>query len=103
MYVADDFVVGEWTASAVRPDVRFDHSTFRPGLISTETLRKKSPLFTPQLSPKGQALLEALRLCNGQRSLAEIENEVSANYADNFTSTEMLSAFIAEELDRWGL
>ena len=87
--------------SSVHPNARFDHSTFRPGLISKETLRKKSPLSTPQLSRKGEALLYALTLCNGQRSLAEIENEIVANYEDCFTSRQMLSDFIAEELHRW--
>ncbi len=87
--------------SVRRSEVRFDHSTFHPGLISKETLRKKSPLFTPLLSRKGRAYLHALNLCDGQRSLAEIEREVSANYGDCFGSEQRLSSFIAEEVLRW--
>jgi Ribosomal protein L11 methyltransferase (PrmA)/PRMT5 oligomerisation domain len=90
-------------SSALGSEKRFDHSTFRPGLISKEAIRKSSPLFIPQLSPRGQALLYGMNLCNGQRALAEIEELISDKYGDCFVSRKMLSKFVAEEFNQWAL
>ena len=85
----------------IRPSARFDHSTFRPGLISKETLRKKLPAFTPHLSRQGAALLAALSLCDGQRTLEEIQKDISFRFGECFASPQVLSNFITEQISPW--
>jgi SAM-dependent methyltransferase len=82
---------------------QFRHSTFRGMLICKEDLQKTQPEFIPKLSPWGKARLTVLSLCDGQRALREIEQEVYARHPKLFRSLGGAAAFAAEVITRYSM
>jgi hypothetical protein len=72
-------------------------------LISKEHLQRTQPHFIPKLSPWGEARLSVLSLCDGQRALAEIEQEVYHRHPKLFRSLGEASAFVAEVITRYSV
>ena len=70
------------------------HSTFRGMLTSHDDLARAHPDFVPLLTPRGVGRLTVLRLCDGTRTLQEIENEVYARHQDLFRSRGEAAAFV---------
>ncbi len=58
------------------PPVTFRHSTLRGMLLAREDLARTNPAHRPVLTRSGVARLTVLRLCDGDRTLAEIEGAV---------------------------
>ena len=85
------------------PHRRFDHSTFHPEFVAKDMLKRSSSVATLSLSPKGRALLQALKLASGQKTRLEIEDEIEKNFGDCFPSRACLATFISQELDKWVL
>jgi hypothetical protein len=77
------------------------HSTLDGMLISREELRVNAPDSTPRLTPRGLARRSILTLCDGHRSLAEIEREVFRRHPELFPSTGDAQAFVAEVVTRY--
>ena len=82
---------------------QFRHSTFQGMLICKEDLQKTQPEFIPKLSPWGKARLTVLSLCDGQRALREIEQEVYARHPKLFRSLGGAAAFAAEVITRYSM
>jgi protein arginine N-methyltransferase 1 len=82
---------------------RFTHSTFQGMLICKEDLQRTQPQFIPKLSPWGDARLSVLSLCDGQRALSEIEQEVYHRHPKLFRSLGETSAFVAEVITRYSV
>jgi hypothetical protein len=82
---------------------QFRHSTFQGMLICKEDLQKTQPEFIPKLSPWGKARLTVLSLCDGQRALREIEQEVYARHPKLFRSLSGAAAFAAEVITRYSM
>lgn len=82
---------------------RFTHSTFHGMLICQEDLERTQPHFVPKLSPWGEARRSTLTLCDGRRSLAEIEHEVYSHHPELFRSLGEAAAFVAEVITRYSL
>ena len=80
---------------------RFAHSTWQGMLIVQEDLRKNSPDSVPQLSPRGLARLTVLRLCDGQHTLAQVEQEVHRSHPELFRSLREAAVFVAEVVTRY--
>lgn len=82
---------------------RFTHSTLRGMLICKEDLERTQPHFIPRLSPRGEARRSILELCDGLRTLAEIEQQVFRRHPDLFPSPAEAAAFVAEVITRYSL
>jgi protein arginine N-methyltransferase 1 len=78
------------------PKVRFSHSTLQGMLLSQENLQRTQPHFIPKLSPWGEAQRSVLTLCDGQRALSEIEQEVYRRHHKLFGCLGEAEAFVAK-------
>ena len=81
-----------------RERARVRRSTFRGMLLASEDLAAKAPSARPRLSPRGEARRTALTLCDGSRSVQEIESALRRTYPDMLPSDAEASAFLAEVL-----
>jgi hypothetical protein len=79
----------------------FRHSTLRGMLFTREDLERTRPSFRPSLTPLGAARRSILELCDGTRTLAEIEDEVYRRHASLFASREQSTVFVAEVVTRY--
>lgn len=80
---------------------RFSHSTLHGMLICQEDLQRTLPHFVPKLSAWGEARRTILELCNGERTLAEIEQEVYRRHPMLFRSLGQAQGFVAEVVSRY--
>jgi len=80
---------------------RFTHSTWQGRLTTQEELRQTRPDFVPHLSPRGAARLTVLNLCDGRRTLAEVEQEVYRCHPQLFRSPAEAAVFVAEVVTRY--
>ena len=76
----------------------FDHSTWRGMLLCPEDLAKMRSDGVPRLSPWGAARRSVLELCDGERSVSEIEAELRARYLELFPSPAEAALFVSEVL-----
>jgi len=81
---------------------QFDHTTFWGFPLSQERLRKRVSSYAPTLSRRGEAEVCLLAMCNGERTLGEIEQELLARYPDVFRSAPEAAAFVREVVARCG-
>jgi hypothetical protein len=81
----------------------FRHSTFEGMLICKEDLRKTQPTFVPKLDKWGEARLSLLTLCDGHRTLREIEREVFQRHPAIFGSLAEAEEFVAEVVTRYSV
>jgi protein arginine N-methyltransferase 1 len=93
-----------WTVEihAAAGVTRESHSTLEGMLITREELRSHDPDRRPRLTDRGQARATVLALCDGRRTLAEIEREVHARHAALFATPGDAQAFVAEVVSRYG-
>ncbi len=80
---------------------RFSHSTFHGMLLSAEDLRRTRPGHIPKLTPWGEARLTVLMLCDGQRSVAEVEAELQRRHPELFRTAAEAAEFAAEVITRY--
>jgi len=81
----------------------FTHSTWKGMLVSKEDLLRTRPTFAPKLTPRGEARLSVLSLCDGQRALLEIEQEVYQRHPTLFRSLSEAATFVAEVITRYSV
>ena len=81
--------------SGARKDC-FRHSTWKGMLLDAEDLRRTQPGFRPKLIARGEGRRTVVNLCDGVRTLAEIESEVFRKHPDLFQAQEEAAAFVAE-------
>ena len=89
-----------------QPPVRrssFTHSTWKGMLLSKEELQRTHPTFKPKLNLLGEARSTVLNLCDGQKLLSEIEQEVFELHPTLFRSRKEAEAFVAEVVTRYSL
>jgi hypothetical protein len=99
--LADD--VFAWQVSVVpeRGDPQtFLQTTVRGMFLTKDDLRRGDPKSRPTLNAGGAALLTVVSICDGTRSLAEIEEEVFRLHADLFSSRQDAAAFVASVIAR---
>jgi Arginine methyltransferase oligomerization subdomain/Ribosomal protein L11 methyltransferase (PrmA) len=80
---------------------KFTHSTLLGMLLPKEVLQRTHPDSVPRLSPWGAARRSILELCDGRRSLAEIEREVYQRHPGLFREPAEAAAFVAEVVTRY--
>ncbi len=79
----------------------FRHSTWKGMLIPAEDLARTRPEFKPKLIPRGEARRTVVNLCDGVRTLAEIEQEVFRLHPNLFPTRDEAAAFVAEVVTRY--
>jgi protein arginine N-methyltransferase 1 len=82
--------------------LRFRHTTLRGMLLTREDLARTHPDYRPALTPFGKARLTVLTLCDGARSLTEVERLVYEQHQGLFTSQAEAAMFVAEVVTRYG-
>jgi len=87
--------------SSGRPRHTTDASTFAGMLISREDMRRTRPGFQPTLTPAGLARRTVVDLCDGVRTLADIEREVFRRHPDLFGNEREAAEFVAEVVTRY--
>jgi hypothetical protein len=79
----------------------FRHSTWKGMLLPAEDLRHTQPGYKPKLTPRGEGRRTVVNLCDGVRSLAEIEDEVLRLHPNLFRNREEAAVFVAEVVTRY--
>ena len=92
------WTVEVWTGHAPHQvrKARFRHSTVSGLLLSTEELERTRPDHVPVLDRRGEARRTLLDLCDGTRSIAEIEQRLHERHPDQFGSARAAGPFVAE-------
>jgi protein arginine N-methyltransferase 1 len=80
---------------------QYTHTTWKGMLTAREDLQRTRPDFVPQLTPRGQARMTVLRLCDGHLQLAQIEQEVYRQHLQLFRSPAEAALFVAEVVTRY--
>ena len=75
---------------------RFTHSTMRSLLLTPDALANTDPASKPQLSALGDARRAVLELCDGTRSLAEIEQRIHQRFGTILGNMQQTSQLVAE-------
>ena len=78
-----------------------DASTFHGMLVSRDDLKRTRRDFVPVLTEAGRARKSILDLCDGARSVADIEAEVERRHASLFATPAAVAVFVAEVLTRY--
>jgi type I protein arginine methyltransferase len=100
-----DLIVS-WTVDVCRDArsiARFSHATLDGMLLPREELVRTSLSFVPKRSRRADARLSVLELCDGVRSLADIEHEVYRRHHDLFRSADDAAVFVAEVVTRYSV
>lgn len=104
MRILPDDMLVSWTVTihprAGEPLV-FRHSTLNGMLIDAGDLRKTHPAYRPVLTERGAARRSVLELCDGTRTLAEIEADVFVRHRPLFSSNAEAAAFVGEVVTRY--
>ena len=89
-----------WTVEVCARDgavrMRSAHSTLHGMLIAREDLARARPDFVPVLTRRGNARLTVLALCDGRRTLSEVERGVYDLHRELFETMAEAAAFVAE-------
>jgi hypothetical protein len=92
----------DWQVSVNAADgtekMRVRRSTFQGMLIAPEDLSSKLPDARPTLSTRGEAKRTALALCDGSRTVRDIEAALRRAYPEMLPTDADASAFLAEVL-----
>jgi len=79
----------------------FRHSTWKAMLLSEEDVLRTQPGFKPKLVPRGEARRTVVNLCDGTRTVAQIEQELLRLHPELFRSRDEAAAFVAEVVTRY--
>jgi hypothetical protein len=83
------------------PKATFRHSTWKAMLLPEEDLLRTQPGFKPELVPRGKARRTVVNLCDGMRTVAEIERELLRLHPELFRSRDEAAVFVAEVVTRY--
>ena len=98
----DGFITWDVTVACAAGDTRtFRQSTLHGMLMDPVDLRRTRPDYRPVLTPRGVARLSVLTLCDGRRSLREIEAGVYERHRDLFGAPDEAAEFVAEVVTRY--
>lgn len=99
--ILPDDVLVSWIVELFRGDAsvpadRFSHTTLRGMLIEPEKLRRTHPEYVPSLNARGEARRSVLELCDGRRTIDEIEQATYDRHRPIFRDRVEASVFVAE-------
>ena len=95
-----------WNVEVIDPasqvlKAAFRHSTWKAMLIPEEDLLRTQPRFKPKLVPRGEARRTVVTLCDGTRTVAEIEQELLRLHPELFQNHDEAAVFVAEVVTRY--
>jgi SAM-dependent methyltransferase len=106
MHVIPSELVLTWRVEILSGDrvrEKFTHSTMRGFLMTREDLQSTRPDSIPKLNRWGQGRRTVLELCDGHRTLAEIERELLRRHPELFPSLKEAAVFVAEVVTRYSV
>jgi protein arginine N-methyltransferase 1 len=92
-----DSVLG-WTIELPDADKRFAHTTFNGELLDENALRRARPDRVARLNEHGKARQIVLSYCDGERTVADVQELVGREHPDLFPSAQALSSFVTQVL-----
>lgn len=92
-----DEIIG-WVVELPRTGERFAQTTFNGLLLDSDTLTRSRPDRVAQLNDRGRARRVVLSYCDGQRTVAEVQDLVQRDHPDLFPSKAAMSNFISRVL-----
>jgi protein arginine N-methyltransferase 1 len=81
----------------------FKQSTFKGMLLCREDMAMTKPDFVPRLNPWGEARRSVVNLCDGQKTISEIENEIYLHHRSLFSTRAAAAVFVAEVVTGYSL
>lgn len=104
MFIRPDTLLVRW-AVQVHRGTQLVHatntSTFEGMLLGREDLVMSRPEFRPSLTEPGRARRTVVNLCDGRRTIGEIEQAVLAQHPQLFRSVSEAATFVAEVVTRY--
>jgi hypothetical protein len=98
-------LIVRWRVDVVTADGAVRHSTdastFQGMMIPREDVARTRPEFQPRLTPAGRARKTVLDLCDGARTLADIESALLDRHPELFADRAGAAAFVAEVVTRY--
>lgn len=70
-------------------------------LITSEEFERIQEEFSPKLTARGEGRKTVVNLCDGGRTITEIEDEVLRLHPDLFQTREDAAVFVAEVVTRY--
>ena len=95
---ADNMIA--WVVAHPASGSRFSHSTWQGDLLERERLARSHPEHVPQVSRTAQARSLVLGYCDGQRSMAQVQEAMLRDHPALFPSTEEITRFVTTVLSR---
>ena len=95
----DDHVIA-WTVRHPASGRRFSHSTWQGDLLERERLARSHSEHVPQVSRTAHARGVVLGYCDGQRSVAQVQETVLRDHPALFPSREEIARFVNMVLSR---
>ena len=89
-----------WTVGHPASGSRFSHSTWLGDLLEQERLARSHPEHVPQINRTAHARGVVLGYCDGQRSLAKVQEAVLRDHPALFPSSEEIERFVKMVLSR---
>ena len=80
---------------------KFRHSTWKGMLLPPEDILRTQACFRPKLIPRGEARRAVVNLCDGVRTVGEIEEELLRLHPNLFRSRDEAAVFVAEVVTRY--
>jgi protein arginine N-methyltransferase 1 len=91
-----------WSVDVRNGERTIARSTLGGMLLPRETLARTRPEFVPHLTARGLARRTVLELCDGVRTVAEIERAVFERHRELFATPDLAQLFVAEVVTRYG-
>ena len=90
------WIVEVFRGDAATPADRFSHTTLRGMLLEADKIRRTRPGFVPSLNARGEARRTVLELCDGRRTIEEIEHGTFDRHRPIFGDHADAAVFVAE-------
>lgn len=91
-----------WEIARVDGSDRMSHSTWKGMLPTREAIARTRPDAAPSLTMHGEARRTVLDLCDGRRTIREIEAAVFAKHPELFPDAQAAEVLVAEVLAVYG-
>ena len=92
-----DYIIA-WVIELPRTGQRFDHTTFNGMLLDQETLAQAQPDRIAALNDQGRAMRILLSYCDGERTIAEVQEQIQREHPDLFPSGQATLSFLRRNL-----
>ncbi|BCH17775.1 methyltransferase domain-containing protein [Mesorhizobium sp. L-2-11] len=89
-----------WEVEIPSGGLKFSHSTWQGELRTPAEIMRRNPAHVPRPNSRGQARMIVLGLCDGQRTVRQVEEAVLREHPGLFPSVEETARFVAQVLGK---